>query len=217
MQDIGVVFDMDGVLVDSAADHLRSWQALGRELGREVTAEQFARTFGQRSSEIIAQLFGITDAAGALRLDERKEALYRDLIRGRVPIMPGALRLIQSLHGAGFYLAVGSSGPPENINLVCTEMGLNRFLSTIVTGRDVRRGKPDPQVFELAAKRLRLDPSRCLVVEDAPSGIEAAHRAGMKCIALAGSHRPDALRAADRVVRRLVEIECEMVRELIEG
>jgi len=123
MDTIGVIFDMDGVLVDSAAAHLQSWQALAVELSRTITPEQFARTFGQRSAEIIAQLFGVFDATEVKRLDARKEFLYRGLIRGRVPEMPGATSLIDRLHHAGFRLAIGSSGPPENVEMVIGELG----------------------------------------------------------------------------------------------
>ncbi len=214
MSHFGVIFDMDGVLVDSGPAHLQSWQLLAREMGREITAEQFAHSFGQRSSEIITHTFGITDAGEIARLDARKESLYRDLIRGHVPVMPGAKELVKSLHASGFRFAVGSSGPPENVTLVCEEMGLTPLISAIVTGMDVQRGKPDPQVFQIAAERLRLSPADCVVIEDAPVGIEAAHRAGMKCIALTSSHPRERLSGADHVVARLSELDANAVRAI---
>src|SRR5262245_10504544 len=118
MDPIGVIFDMDGVLVDSAAAHLKSWQALALELGRTVTPKQFAQSFGRRSTEIIALLFSTTDPMEVHRLDGRKESLYRDLIRGHVPEMPGATDVLRRIRSAGIRLAIGSSGPPENVNLV---------------------------------------------------------------------------------------------------
>ncbi|MBI5762388.1 MAG: HAD family phosphatase [Planctomycetes bacterium] len=215
MNNLGVIFDMDGVLVDSGPAHLQSWQLLAREMGRAITAEQFAHSFGQRSSEIITHIFGITDAVEIARLDARKESLYRDLVRGHVPAMPGAKELVTSLHAAGVRLAVGSSGPPENVKLVCEEMGLTLLMSAIVTGMDVQRGKPDPQVFQVAAERLGLSPAACVVIEDAPVGIEAAHRAGMACIALTSSHPRERLSAAELVVASLGEIEPSTIRGLI--
>lgn len=215
MNNLGVIFDMDGVLVDSGPAHLQSWQLLAREMGRDLTAEQFAHSFGQRSSEIITHTFGISDDAEIARLDARKESHYRDLIRGRVPAMPGAMELVTSLHASGVRLAVGSSGPPENVMLVCEEMGLTPLMSAIVTGMDVQRGKPDPQVFQIAAERLRLSPADCVVIEDAPAGIEAAKRAGMACIALSSSHPRERLTSADRVVGSLAEIDAEAIRSLV--
>ncbi|MCG8406275.1 MAG: HAD family phosphatase [Phycisphaerales bacterium] len=215
MQSYGVIFDMDGVLVDSYDAHQRSWQMLADEVGLSITSEQFADTFGRTSRDIIEILFKVTDSAAIRRYDDRKEALYREIIRGQVPAMPGARELVKDLHATGLRLAVGSSGPPENVSLVCKEMGLDLFLKTQITGADVNRGKPDPQVFLLAAEQLGLPPRRCVVIEDAPSGIEAARRAGMPCIALSGSHESEALSKADQVVKRLDEIHVELIKALI--
>ncbi|HUN80758.1 MAG TPA: HAD family phosphatase [Phycisphaerae bacterium] len=212
---IGVIFDMDGVLVDSAEAHLWSWQALARRRGVELTREQFARTFGMRSSEIITRLFGVSDEAEIHRLDHDKESIYRDHIRHRVPEMPGAVQLVRGLHAAGLRIAIGSSGPPENVNLVCEDLAIEPFIDVIVTGRDVQRGKPDPQVFQIAAKRMSLAPGRCVVVEDAPAGIEAARRAEMHSIGLVGMHRAEALASADRVVHSLHEISSSLIRDLV--
>ena len=216
---IGVIFDMDGVLVDSAAAHFQSWQTLARHRGIEITRRQFDRTFGMRSSEIISLLFGVTEPDEARKLDHEKEAIYRDLIRGRVPEMPGAVQLVRGLHAAGLRIAIGSSGPPANVDLVCEELSIKPFVDVIVTGMDVQRGKPDPQVFQIAAKRMSLAPPRCLVVEDAPAGIEAARRAEMHCIALAGSHDVTALTSAgaDIVVRTLSEISSSLIRGIVSG
>lgn len=211
----GVIFDMDGVLVDSFRPHLRSWGLLAEEMGRSITEEQFAGTFGKTSREIIREWFRMEDAGEVRRLDDRKEKLYRELIRGRIPAMPGAGELIRSLHADGFCLSVGSSGPPENVDLVCDELGLRPFLTAIVTGADVQRGKPDPQVFETAAARMGVSPSSCVVVEDAPVGLVAARRAGMCCIGLLGTHPAEALSAADRVIRRLNELCPEAVRQIL--
>jgi HAD superfamily hydrolase (TIGR01509 family) len=213
---IGVIFDMDGVLVDSATAHLQSWQTLAKRRGIELTARQFARTFGQRSSEIISQHFGLTDPVEIRKLDHEKEEIYRDLIRGCVPEMPGAVRLVRGLHAAGLRLAIGSSGPPENVALVLDELGIKPFIDVVVTGPDVERGKPDPQVFQIAARRISLAPARCVVVEDAPAGIEAARRGGMRSIALTGSHEAGALNGADRIVDSLWQISSAVIRSLVE-
>jgi beta-phosphoglucomutase len=211
----GVLFDMDGVIVDSAPAHRRSWQRLARESGRTVSDEEFLSVFGRPSRDIIRVLFGSNLGDDEIaRMDDRKEALYRDGIRNDVPEMPGAVSLIERLHRAGLRLAVASSGPPENIDLVLDSLGVRGCFDAIVTGFDVRNGKPDPECFLLAAARLGLAPARCVVIEDAPAGIEAAHRAGMKAVALVGSHPPEKLRAADFIVSKLAALSFETIMHL---
>lgn len=214
MKNLGVIFDMDGVLVDSYAPHLESWRQLASELGETITEEQFAATFGRTSRDIIRQLFGITDDLAVKKMDDRKEAVYRNIIRDHIPAMPGAIELVKSLYAAGWKIAVGSSGPPENVKLVCDGMGWTSMLSGIVTGADVTRGKPDPQVFLLAAERLGLAAQCCVVIEDAPAGVEAAHRAGMPCVGLLGSHNPTALAAAELIVPQLAELSPDRLMKL---
>jgi HAD superfamily hydrolase (TIGR01509 family) len=184
--------------------------------GPAIPDERFTAVFGRTSADIITHVFGPKSPAEIKRLDDRKEAIYRELIHGRVPAMPGAVDAVKRLHAAGMKIAVGSSGPPENIELVCHEMGLRPYVSAIVTGRDVQRGKPDPQVFELAASRLGIEPSQCVVIEDAPAGVEAAHRGGMACVALLGSHPLERLKEAEQVIASLALLTPEMVSRLIE-
>jgi beta-phosphoglucomutase-like phosphatase (HAD superfamily) len=124
--------------------------------------------------------------------------------------------LINDLAIEDFAIAVGSSGPPENIELTLEKLGCADKVSVRVTGADVQRGKPDPQVFQLAAERLRMAAEYCAVVEDAVHGIEAARRAGMKSIALTGTATREELEAADFVVESLGELSPNRIRELIE-
>jgi beta-phosphoglucomutase len=213
-----VIFDVDGVLVDSYRAHFRSWQILAAELGREYTEEQFVAGFGRTSREIIAEQWddGRLNKQRIRELDARKEAIYRELISRHFPAMGGAAELIQALSEAGFALAVGSSGPPENVSLVLERLAVVELIDAQVTGADVTRGKPDPQVFQLAAHRLGLPAANCVVIEDAPSGIEAARRAGMKCIGLAGTGRTvEELREADFVVQSLQAVSVERIRQLL--
>lgn len=213
----GIIFDMDGVLVDSARPHFESWRLLGEELGRTVTDEAFLRTFGLRNQEVIAQLFGEFAPATVARLADRKEEIYRDLIRHDVPVMEGVVDFVRACRAEGFKLAVGSSGPPENVTLVLECMGLTFDFDACVTGRDVTHGKPHPEVFQKAADRLGLPASSCAVIEDAPAGIEAALAAGMVAVGLSGSHPADSLRRADRIVASFRDLKPGDVRFLIKS
>ncbi|MCA9099080.1 MAG: HAD family phosphatase [Planctomycetaceae bacterium] len=220
MSDIlGVIFDMDGVLVDSYLPHFVSWQETASKFGLELTEEQFRGTFGQTSSSIIRQLWG----EGALTpeqmtdFDHIKEARYRELVVAELPIMKGARELVQNLHSDGIPLAIGSSGPPENVQLAASALGGSNLFSAYVTGRDVQHGKPDPQVFILAAEKLGIPPDRCVVIEDAPVGIEAATRAGMKSIGLQSPPpRNRDLSRATLVIDSLSSLSTSRIREVLE-
>ena len=212
---------MDGVLVDSYQAHFESWQSLAAEHGRSVTEEEFACSFGRTSRDIIESLWpGLpVDAADVRRMDDRKEALFRQRLARHFPAMDGAHDLLVSLHAAGFRLAVGSSGPPENVDLVLGRLGARALFGAIVNGTDIERGKPDPQVFLVAADRLGLPPAACVVVEDAPAGIEAATRAGMRSVALLSTGRrvEDFLEVMPTlVVRSLNELTPQVLSAIIE-
>jgi beta-phosphoglucomutase len=216
--DDAVIFDMDGVLVDTYHAHYRSWMAVAEAEGFPFDEEEFARTFGRTSREIIAQCWGggrLSDAEIAA-LDDRKEAVFREIMAEDFPPMPGVHELLKALHGARFKLAVGSSGPPENVALVFEKLPGGSLFSAMVDGMDVTRGKPDPQVFLIAADRLGVVPGRCAVVEDAPAGVNAAHAAGMAAIALVSTGRTrESLAAADLVVESLGELSPERIRALL--
>ncbi len=189
-----VIFDMDGVLVDSYRAHFESWGSLAAEHAIPFDDQTFAATFGRTSRDIIRLLWqGRALGDGAVQaLDDRKEALYRDVVGRDFPAMDGARELLDALAAAGIPLAVGSSGPPENVELAVEKLGGPGLFGATVTGRDVERGKPDPEVFLLAAERLGAPPANCVVIEDAPDGIEAARAAGMAAVALLSSGRAEA-------------------------
>lgn len=213
----GVIFDMDGVLIDSYDEHRASWQRMARQRGLDVTDEQFRATFGKPSRDIIRQLWGISDPQQVKEMDDRKEAVFRELLREHVPVMPGAKELIADLWANGFKIGIGSSGPPENVRLVIEALGLADRLSGVTTAVDVTRGKPDPQVFLLTAGKMGIEPGRCAVVEDAVHGVTAARRAGMKAIGLTGTVDREALGEADLVVERLTELDARRIATLIDG
>lgn len=204
---MAVIFDVDGVLIDSYQPHYQSWVQLFLELGVEFTEQQFRATFGRTNRDIFTELFPGEMSEGEMRArGERKEVLYREIISSKLTPMPGAVELVQALDDEGFALGVGSSGPPENIALTLEKLELTGLISAAVTGADVERGKPDPQVFLMCAERLERDPALCAVVEDAPQGVEAANRAGMTSIGLTSTQELPDLAMANLVVQRLDEL-----------
>ena len=216
---LAAIFDMDGVLVDSYQAHFRTWQRLAQEHGFEYSEAMFARGFGRTGREAVAADWPQRDLSPQ-QIDEivrRKEQYYRELIGSDFPAMDGAAELIRELKNAGFRVAVGSSGPRENVELAVERLSLSPLLDAQVTGDDVTRGKPDPQIFLLAAERMEVRPSQCVVIEDAPVGVEAAHAAGMKCAGLASTgHQPEDLREAEMVVPTLRDLSPSQLRALIQ-
>jgi beta-phosphoglucomutase len=203
-----VLFDMDGVLIDSYGAHLRSWRSLAAERGLPFSEEDFARHFGRTGREVVT-IFWPGRASLAAAYAARKEALFRREVERSFPAADGARELAGSLHAAGFALALASSGPPDNVALVLDRLGIASCFGAVVTGADVRRGKPDPQVFLLAAQRLGAPPARCVVVEDAPVGVAAAHAAGMRAVAVLSTGRrveDFAAAAPERLARSLREL-----------
>jgi beta-phosphoglucomutase len=213
------IFDMDGVLADTYHAHFQSWLMMAHRAGLTFSEAEFAPTFGRTSREIIAHFWGrgSCDDARIAAMDAEKEKAFRDIIENDFPAMPGVHKLLANLHAAGWKLAVGSSGPPENVEMTLDRLGNRGLFGAIVTGSDVKRGKPDPQVFLLAAERLGASPSRCVVIEDARPGIAAARAAGMAAVGLVSTGRTrEELAAADLVVNSLNEISPEILGEVID-
>src|SRR5262249_5989223 len=151
-------------------------------------------------------------------LGRRKEDLYRAAARQGVSLLPGVRDLLEGLHAAGFRQAIGSSAPRKNLDLILSLTGTERFFDAVVSQEETHRGKPDPEVFLVAASKLHIEPAHCLVIEDAVAGVEAAKAGRMKCIAVRfiEHHGEAALRkaGADRVVKSLAEVSVETVRQL---
>ena len=219
IQQYAAIWDVDGTLVDTAELHFNAWERLCRELGRPFSRADFAATFGKRNPEIFLQLFGpVFSAARIDELGTRKEDYYKDAARAGVALLPGARRLLLELHAAGFRQAIGSSAPRGNVDLILKLTETEGLFQAISSAEDTTRGKPDPQVFLVAAERLQVAPANCVVFEDAVAGVEAARAGGMKCVAVSfvGHHPADKLRAAgaDLVVPTLEKISVADVQRL---
>jgi len=191
--------------VDSEECHWQAWRETMAAEGIALSHEEFRSTFGQRNDAILRRWLGADVDAGRMRrVGDAKEELYRRLVRaGGLGALPGAEDWVRRLRGEGWAQAVASSAPRLNIEVVLEVMGLADQFEATVSAEDVQTGKPDPQVFLLAASRVGVPPARAIVVEDAAAGIEAARRAGMRSIAVArdGGQLP-----ADIVVRSLADL-----------
>lgn len=209
-----VIWDLDGVIIDSADEHRRAWQRLARETGISFTDADFWATFGKRNDDIIPQHWGNVSKERLQQLAERKEFYFREFIREAATPLPGSMELMRGLHEAGFPQALATSTPIENIQLIKERLNLDQYLSALVSGESVAHGKPAPDIFLKAASELHMPPSLCLVIEDAVAGVQAARAAGMRCIAVTGDRDLPGLRAADLAVRDLTELDIERVRNI---
>ncbi len=209
-----VIWDMDGVIIDSGEAHRLAWQRMAQEEGLPLTDEQFWATFGQRNDEIIRTIWGPLPLEKWQEMSERKERYYRDAARITATALPGAIELLSELHAAGYPQALASSAPVANIELFSEVLGLGRFLTALVSGDNVPRGKPAPDVFLKAAVQLGFAPAICLVIEDAVAGVQAAHAAGMRCIAVAGERDLAGLRAAELMVKSLTEVNLARIQAM---
>jgi beta-phosphoglucomutase len=213
-----VIWDVDGVIIDSAAQHLQAWRELAEENGLPFSDEAFWQTFGMRNSDIMPLMFGIEGPPERVAaLGDRKEALYRAFLEREATALPGATELMAALHAAGYRQALGSSAPRANIEAIIRLLGLGGWLDAFVSGEEVARGKPAPDIFLRAAERLGIPPSHSLVIEDAPAGVAAAHAGGMRCIAVRRPGQPDApgLDTADALVDSLLQVDVALVDHLL--
>ena len=215
------IFDLDGTLVDSYDAHYEAWRRISASHGVEVTVDAYYAHFGRRNEDLLRECWlragrGTLTHDEIMSLDHEKEAAYREIVAARFPIMEGASELVHSLRARGFKTAVGSSGPPLNVQRAIDGLGLVAGFDAVVTGRDVKRSKPDPECFLLAASKVGVEPARCVVFEDAPAGIAAAKAAGMKCVAITSKgHTPERQRDADLIVPTVREVTVAAVRALL--
>ena len=217
--ELGVIFDWDGVIVDSHDLHERSWQILADDLGKPLPNGFFQATFGIRNQQIIPEFTTWARPDEAERIAElahRKESLYRELIRREgIQMFPGVMELLDSLATAGIPVAIGSSAPRENLRTALAELELRSQFVSVTAAEDVTNGKPDPDVFLRCAREMGRAADRCVVLEDAPAGIRAAREARMKVIAVSTTHSAAALGEADLVVRNLTQVGIETLQGLV--
>ncbi len=215
----GVIFDWDGVLVNSSAAHERSWEILASENNLILPENHFRLGFGRRNEEIIPHILGWSRDAEEIRaLSERKEEIFRKIIREEgIEPLPGVRRLLEDLKQQKIPCAIGSSTSRANIDLALDVMDLRNGFAGIVTEESVTAGKPAPDVFLQAARALELPPENVVVFEDSLAGVEAGLAGGFKVIAVATTNPADLLRRtkAHCVVNRLTEVNVGLISALL--
>ena len=211
-----VIWDMDGVIADTAPYHLKAWQQVFHKKGVSFTENDFRHNFGQRNDTITKNVLGKSVSPSEIdAIAGEKERNFRQSVRQHITPLPGAVELIKSLKKHGFSIALASSAPIENIRLILGGLDIYDCFQAIVSGREVKEGKPSPQGFLLAAKKLGVAPQNCIVVEDAVAGITAAKKAGMRCLAVTNTHPRTRLMEADLIVDTLEAVSENIFEKLL--
>jgi beta-phosphoglucomutase family hydrolase len=212
-----VIWDMDGVLVDTAEHHYQSWKFAFAKQGIEFSQEDFKKIFGMRNDAIIRKTMG--GGAGRDKIEEvakDKEEFFRTTVKRDLRPFPGVIDLLKTLKGNGIRSAIASSAPMENIRVILEGLGIKEYFQALVYGQEVTEGKPSPLIFQLAARKLGVETRCCIVIEDAVAGVKAAKAAGMRCIAVTNSHPAESLAGADLVVDSLQKVGLNELNKLFE-
>jgi beta-phosphoglucomutase len=211
-----VLWDLDGTLIDSSEQHFVAWRETLAAEGRPYSRADHDAVFGMRNDAVLRRLVDPAIAPGEIaRIAGAKERRYRGSVAAAgIEPLPGVRRWLAALSAAGWRMAVASSAPPANIAAVMAAAALEGAFDALVSGEEVPHGKPDPAVFLAAATRLGVPPARCVVVEDAPAGVEAGRRGGMRVIGVGPRH---AELGADLAVERLEELPEGAFDRLVPG
>jgi HAD superfamily hydrolase (TIGR01509 family) len=210
-----VIFDMDGTLVATTEADFLAWQKLFIHYGKQLTFEDYYPLLGRKSADVVKLGLGLTGkpAEEAMAM---KMGLFADIVAEHgVETLPDVRSLLEKLYDAGIPMALATSSRKKKMELVMQTVGLEKFFSVFVTGEEVVKGKPDPQIFQLAASRLQMPAERCIVVEDTVSGVRAAKAAGMTCVAISTTHDRDELTEADLLIDHFTSLGPEDLHNLI--
>jgi beta-phosphoglucomutase len=211
-----VIWDMDGVIADTGAAHFAAWRQVMAELGRPFDEADFRRIFGIVNPDAVRLLLGETVSSYEIaRISERKETLFREAVQVHVSLLPGVKTWLERLRQQGYRQAIASSAPRANIEVLLHVLNIEPHFQATVSADDVTKGKPDPAIFLKAAAALGVSPARCVVVEDAVAGVQAASRAGMVCLAVTTTQPAERLSDADLVVKRLTELADDAFERLL--
>ena len=207
-----LIFDIDGTIIDSMPYHAKSWPMLFARHGIEDRMDVISSSAGRTGPELMRAIVADLTDERALELADEKEVIYREIFGPVFREIPGFKRFAREAKAAQLKLALGTAGNPANIAFAIDGLEMHHFFDAAVGAADVRRGKPEPDIFLEAARRLGVPPEQCVVFEDAPLGIEAAFRAGMRVVALTTTHPEYDFAAHPHVIHA-----CSDFRELTIG
>ncbi|HCZ34588.1 MAG TPA: HAD family phosphatase [Cytophagales bacterium] len=216
MSSFGVVFDMDGVIVDTNPYHKISLKQFCEKYGYHFTDEELIkRIYGRTNNEWITNLFGKLPKERLLELGEEKEAMFRAIYKDAVEPVAGLENFLKKLTHQKIPNAIGTSAPRSNVDFILDNTGLRNYFPVILDQSHVEHGKPNPEIYLKTAQALNLPPAQTIVFEDSLSGIEAAQRAGARVVGVTTTHTPAELKHCDLVIPDFINLELESLSAII--
>ncbi len=210
-----VIFDLDGVIIDSKKHHFAAWKMFWAKRGVKHTKQDFLKHEGLPSSGVLIAMQGELgkriSRSEAKMLAKEKGGYYRQVAKGRLKPGKGARKLLSALRKAGIKTAIATACSKTNMDFAMRQINLGKYFGALLCSSDVKHGKPSPDVFLKAAMKLGVKPQSCAAIEDSNHGIAAAKRAGMKCIAVATTHKAENLKGADLVMKNLTRITLPVI------
>lgn len=214
----GVIFDMDGTLLESTEADYRAWEKVFNNYNLDLPFEKYAPMLGVKSADVIRNEIGFKDEQDVKRILKEKFDYFVEYVNEN-PIKPvfAAETFLKSLAQYPIKVALATSSRQEKMQMVLKQLNFMQYFDAIVTGNEVTHGKPAPDIFLLAAKRLELDPADCIVIEDGPIGVAAAKSANMKCVAITETHHAVQLQQADLVIDTYEHADIREIAEKLTG
>jgi beta-phosphoglucomutase len=197
-----VIFDLDGTILDNNPFHLKSWKEYLKQIGREMTDEEFNEKLnGRTNKDVVRYLYGNDLSEEQIwKHTNDKEALYRQMYKPYIQPVPGLVGLLEILHQQNIPMAIATSGIKVNIEFMFENVPIRKYFKAVVDSSYITHGKPHPEIFLKTAELLGISPAGCLVFEDAVVGIKSAKSAGMKVIAVETTESREALKIADMII-----------------
>jgi beta-phosphoglucomutase len=210
-----VIFDMDGVLVENSYYHDLTWKMICNKYGSNKSAEEIKSIFGGTNKLFVKQLLNRYDPDEINAIAIEKEELYRQVYKQYIKLPDGLQKFLDDLKNNKILLAVATSAPKENLDFVLDTLNIRKYFDTIVDESFVKKGKPDPEVYEITARNLQMEPENCIVFEDSIYGIQSALAAGMKVVAITTTFNEDKLKNANKIIHSFNEIDIEQLKILL--
>jgi len=209
-----IIFDMDGTLVATTEADFLAWQRIFKDHGKMLSFDNYFPLLGKKSHDVVYHVLKLEGKEAENALQNKMRYFEEIVAQKGIAMMPNAEALLKELKSLGIPLALATSSRKLKMELVLEEVGLLEYFTVLVSGEDVVRGKPNPDIFLLAASKLNVDPRHCVVLEDAVSGVKAAKAAGMKCIAVTNTHEAEDLSIADLVISDFSELSLPVISAL---
>lgn len=213
----GVAFDIDGTIIDNNHYHYLAFAEFYKKRNRTLDKDYFVKKFnGKTNTDLMKLIFGEDlSAEESERLSQEKEAIYREIYAPHIKPVNGLMELLEALKKENIPMVIATSGMPVNVEFLFQHVPIKHYFKAVINSSHITNGKPHPEIYQLAAKKLALEPSQCVAFEDSVSGIASAKTAGLKAIAVRTTETDEKLKNADLIIKDFSEVTVETIKNLI--